>query len=394
MKKIGFVVPWFGWDIPGGAEAELRELVLHLRETSINLEILTTCAKAFNSDWSQNYYKQGVYIENNITIKRFAVDKRNGEVFDKINAKLMKGMVISKAEQDIFIKEMINSSNLYDYMKEYDEEYSLFVFIPYMFGTTYYGVQINPSKSVLIPCFHDESYFYMDIFRDAYSKVAGIIYNAKPEKELVEKNYNVNGISQIVMGIGMDTNISGNAQRFRDKYKINSPFILYAGRKDFGKNVDTLVRYFGAYLKRNKMELQLVLIGGGNIKIPFNIKDQVRDLGYVNTQDKYDAYAAAEFLCQPSKHESFSLVIMESWLCGQPVLIHGDCAVTRSFVRESNGGLYFCNYFEFEECVNYFLNNKDVSDEMGKLGREYVKRSFSWNVIVEKYLQFFNALLV
>ena len=26
MKKIGFVIPWYGEDIPGGAEMELRGL--------------------------------------------------------------------------------------------------------------------------------------------------------------------------------------------------------------------------------------------------------------------------------------------------------------------------------------------------------------------------------
>ena len=160
------------------------------------------------------------------------------------------------------------------------------------------------------------------------------------------------------MGIGMDTEITGNAERFRNKYKIDMPFMLYAGRKDSGKNVDMLLRYFEQYTKRNDTELQLVLIGGGTVRVPQNIKDRVHDLGFVETQDKYDAYAAAEFLCQPSKNESFSLVIMESWLCGRPVLVHGDCAVTKNFVQESNGGLYFNNYFEFEGCMDYFLSNE------------------------------------
>ena len=39
MKKIGFVTPWFGMDIQGGAEAELRELVLHLKDTDLEFEV-------------------------------------------------------------------------------------------------------------------------------------------------------------------------------------------------------------------------------------------------------------------------------------------------------------------------------------------------------------------
>ena len=55
-----------------------------------------------------------------------------------------------------------------------------------------------------------------------------------------------------------------------------------------------------------------MLIGGGELEIPTEIKNDVYDLGFVDLQDKYDAYGAATLLCQPSKNESFSFVIMES----------------------------------------------------------------------------------
>ena len=47
MKKIGIVVPWFGMDIAGGSEAEIRGLALHLAAAGIKLEVLTTCVKDF-----------------------------------------------------------------------------------------------------------------------------------------------------------------------------------------------------------------------------------------------------------------------------------------------------------------------------------------------------------
>lgn len=392
MQKIGFVTPWFGMDIPGGAEAELRELVLHLKETDLEFEVLTTCVKSFNSNWSENYHKEGVNVENGITIRRFKVNERDGGAFDSVNWKLMQNMPITQEEEQIFIREMVNSSRLYQYMCENDDMYGLFVFIPYMFGTTYYGVQVNPKKAVLIPCFHDESYFYMSIFKEQYATVRGIIYNAKPEKKLVEKNYNLQNVNQIVMGIGMDTDIHGDAKHFRQKYKIEEPFLIYAGRKDSGKNVDLLLKYFSQYHKRHSSDLALVLIGGGKIDIPLDILDKVYDLGFIDKQDKYDAYAAAELLCQPSHNESFSLVIMESWLCGRPVLVNNQCAVTKNFVIESNGGLYFNDYFEFEGTVDYILSHKDIAIEMGNNGKKYVKDNFSWDKIIEKYIRFFQSI--
>lgn len=83
------------------------------------------------------------------------------------------------------------------------------------------------------------------------------------------------------------------------------------------------------------------MIGPGKLPIPETCKNQIHDLGFVPVQDKYDAYAAAEMLCQPSKNESFSFVIMESWLMGRPVLVHESCKVTSNFARESMVGCIF-----------------------------------------------------
>ncbi|HRR76549.1 MAG TPA: glycosyltransferase [Ruminococcus sp.] len=398
MKKIGFVIPWYADGIPGGAEMELREVTGHLRSAGVGLEILTTCVKEFGSDWSRNYYKEGLdKTVNGITIRRFKAKKRDTEAFDAVNAKLMSRTPITPEEEDIFLSEMVNSPDLYKYIEEHQNEYSLFVFIPYMFGTTYNGAMVVPEKSVLIPCFHDEAYAYMSRFKELFPRTAGMVFNARPEAELAEKLYGFSksGTKTIVMGIGMDTDIVPDPAAFREKFGINEQFILYAGRKDEGKNVHTLVKYFAEYLKRRSdTDLKLVLIGGGEIDLPQKLvrEGRIVDLGFVDRQDKYNAQGAAEFLCQPSKNESFSLVIMESWLCGRPVLVHEECAVTRNFVSESNGGLYFGNYFEFEGCTDYILSHKDIAWKMGSNGREYVRKNFDWDVIVDKYKKFFEEV--
>lgn len=397
MKKIGFVIPWYADGIPGGAEMELREVAGHLHSAGVRLEILTTCVKEFGSDWSVNYYKEGDdSTANGITIKRFKVKKRDTEAFDAVNAKLMRKAPVSPEEEDIFLSEMVNSPDLYKYISEHGDDYSLFVFIPYMFGTTYNGAKIFPEKSVLIPCFHDEGYAYMKRFKELFPKTAGMIFNARPEAELAQRLYGFeeSGTKTIVMGIGMDTGIIPDPAAFREKFKINERFILYAGRKDEGKNVHTLVKYYSEYIKRHETDLRLVLIGGGEIELPPALvkSGRIVDLGFVDRQDKYNAQGAAEFLCQPSMNESFSLVIMESWLCGRPVLVHENCPVTRNFVSESNGGLYFGNYFEFEGCADYILNHKNTAWLMGSNGKNYVKKNFDWDVIVDKYKKFFNEI--
>ena len=395
MKPIAFVAPWFDDHIPGGAEMELREVSAHLHKAGVKVEILTTCVREFGADWSVNFHKAGCSVlESGIPIRRFPVRKRDTAAFDAVNAKLIQKMPVTLAQEDIFLREMVNSPELYEYIRTKKDEYAVFVFIPYMFGTTYYGVQAAPEKAVLIPCFHDEGYAYFQRFREVFRTAAGMVYNARPEMELAERLYGFSetNVRQILMGIGMDTSITGDAARFRQKFGMDKPFLLYAGRKDTGKNVHTLLQYFSEYRKRHETDLQLVLIGGGSIEIPADIRDAVHDLGFVDAQDKYDACAAAELLCQPSKNESFSLVIMESWLCGRPVLVHDACAVTKNFAQESNGGLYFADFFEFEGCVDYILTHPDIARRMGETGCAYVKEHFDWGVITQKYLEFFGEI--
>lgn len=394
IKKIGFVIPWFGWDIPGGAETELRGLVEHLHAEGIEVEVLTTCVKEFTADWNMNYHKAKSTVEKGIVVRRFKADYYKREKFAAANIKLMNNeMSITTEEEWAFISENINSKDLYKYIRAKRDEYSLFVFIPYMFGTTYYGIQECFDKAVLIPCFHEESYIYMNIFKEAFSKVCGMAFLAAPEGKLAERVYDLSKVNHKVLGAGVDTEFTYDADIFRKKYHIEEPFLLYAGRKDVGKNIYTLIWQFEKYKKSHDNDLKLVLIGGGKVDVPDTIKDDVIDLGYIDLEDKFHAYAAALALCQPSKHESFSIVIMESWLCERPVLIHEECEVTKHFVESSNGGLYFSNYYEFEEEVDFLIKNPDIAKCMGQNGRAFVLENFAWDVIVRKYVAFFEELI-
>lgn len=392
MKKIGFVVPWHGQNIPGGAEMALRGVTEHLHKAGISIEILTTCVRELTADWNENFHKPGLTEENGIPVRRFKVRKRNVDAFNRVNIKLMNDESLTSAEEEIFCREMINSPDMYKYIEQHKNEYHCFVGIPYMFGPVYQMCKICPEKAVLIPCFHEEAYIYMDVFKKAFSSIQGMIFNAEPEKVLAERVYHTAGQKLITPGLGLDTGLVYDEERFRAKYDIWEPFILYAGRKDVGKNIYTLIRYFAEYKKRNKNNLKLVLIGGGSVKLPKSVHGDVYDLGFVPIQDKYDAYGAALTLCQPSKHESFSFVIMESWLCKRPVLVHKGCDVTKHFAVTSQGGFYFDNYFEFEGQVNYYIEHPDTASQMGENGRKFVLENFDWDIVTRKYIDFFEGL--
>lgn len=60
MKRIAFVAPWYGDNIPGGAEAALRGITDHLFAAGMDIEILTTTVEKFTADWNKDFYKRAV----------------------------------------------------------------------------------------------------------------------------------------------------------------------------------------------------------------------------------------------------------------------------------------------------------------------------------------------
>jgi glycosyltransferase involved in cell wall biosynthesis len=380
-KKVAFVVPWYGDKIPGGAENLCKDTVEHLAKSGFEVLVLTTCSREFLSDW-KDHYEEGEYIVNGIKVRRFRVRPRDTSRFDSINGKLMNGQKITPSEEKDFINNIINSDNMCEFIRE-NKDYA-YVFIPYMFGTTYFGAKIRPSESYIIPCLHDESYSHLGIYKCMFEDVKGLIFNSKPEMELAKRMFNLKK-DVVYMGVGVEDNIESNAKRFKEKYGIKDDFILYVGRKDPTKNTPLLVEYFCRYKKGSNGPLTLVMIGGGKIHVPRGNNAEIIDLGFLPEQDKRDAYSAAMFLCQPSVNESFSIVMMESWICGTPVLVNGKCEVTREHCIQSNGGLYFDDYHEFEECVNFLLSNPEASRKMGINGGGYVRENFSWAIIMDKY---------
>jgi len=389
--KIAFVPPWYGKTIPGGAEAEVRRTAEHLHSAGVPVEVLTTCARDFHSDWGRNFHRAQVTVENSVTVRRFPVKRRKRAAFDAVNWKLMHDQRVTQEEERIYVEESIRSPALEQYIAEHTDSY-VYVFIPYMFGTTYWGLRACKGRALLIPCLHDEPYARMSLFREMFQQVQKLILHVEAEQRLANSLYGLPPSRSILLGEGVDTDWDANADDFLEQYSLATPFILYAGRRSRGKNVDTLVDYFQRYRRSHQREVDLVLIGSGTLENSWKQDSRVHDLGFVSVEDKYNAYAAATVLCQPSLHESFSLVIMEAWLASTPVLVHGACEVTKEHCIHSNGGLYFSNYAEFEVCLDLLLEHRNLGTKLGANGRRYVLENYSWHTITERYRRLFENL--
>lgn len=385
MTKIAFVPPWYGVDIPGGAEAHCRRTAEELRRRGLEVEVLTTCARDLYSDWGRDIHRPGVSEVNGVPVRRFPVRRRDRARFDAANLKLMHGLYVTPEEECVYMEEMIHSDELYRFIADHRDEY-VFFFIPYMFGTTVRGAAICPERSWLIPCLHDEAYARLSLYPPVFRAVRGLWFLSEAEMELARRLYGLPARPDqhmVLGGGGIDTGYAGDAAAFRRRTGIEGPFVLYAGRKDASKNLPLLMDYFRRYRQEHATDLALVLIGGGPLT---GRRDEgIYDLGWVSDREKFDAYAAATVLCQPSLHESFSLVILESWVAGTPVLVNAACAVTVEHCRKSNGGLYFRDYEEFAVCLDLLLTQPRLRERLGRQGRTYVLAHYSWDTITETY---------
>jgi glycosyltransferase involved in cell wall biosynthesis len=154
-----------------------------------------------------------------------------------------------------------------------------------------------------------------------------------------------------------------------------------------------LIEYFHRYVTQETTNLELVFIGSGTPAVPKSLSDRVRVLGRLNPQDKYDCLAASLALCVPSVMESFSIVMMESWLAGRPVIVNAKCAVTTDLCRRANGGLYFDGYEEFREVVKYLAAAPTICLRLGQQGCTYVRGNYAPERVADRYLTFIRTLL-
>jgi glycosyltransferase involved in cell wall biosynthesis len=151
-----------------------------------------------------------------------------------------------------------------------------------------------------------------------------------------------------------------------------------------------MLDFFLRYRRDRDSRLRLVLIGQEILNVPEN--EAIRSLGFLSDQDKWDALAAADLLIMPSSLESLSIVTLEAWWAERPVLANARCAVLRGQCRRSNAGLYYASYDEFGEALGLIEQDTELRRALGRNGRAYYDRHYSWEVIETKYLRLFSMI--
>jgi hypothetical protein len=94
----------------------------------------------------------------------------------------------------------------------------------------------------------------------------------------------------------------------------------------------------------------------------------------------------------PSRYESLSMVMLEAWALGRPVLANATCDVLLGQCLRSNAGLYYEDSVEFASALERILSDRTLASALGANGRAYYERHYAWPVIERKYLEMFARL--
>ena len=82
--------------------------------------------------------------------------------------------------------------------------YDAIVFFSYRYWTSYFGLQVAPHKSLLVPTAEHDRVLYLRLFREFFRLPAAIVFNTPEEKELIERVTGNESLPGEVVGTGIN----------------------------------------------------------------------------------------------------------------------------------------------------------------------------------------------
>jgi glycosyltransferase involved in cell wall biosynthesis len=384
--KLAFVVQRYGEDIVGGAEYLTRLIAEHMIKYH-QIEILTTCAKDYHT-W-KNEYTEGTEIINGVSVRRFKNSKtRDLNKHSKIQEKAFFAAHSREDEISWIDEQGPYCPKIIEYISQNKENYDAFMFFTFRYYPSYYGIKELGGKALLTPFAENDPALDLGTTKEMFDLVRGVIYSTPEEQKLIKAKTGFKEEEKIFDTVGCGIELPESISEYKNLK--NQDYILYLGRIEGSKGCYQLFEYYLKLLKDCREMPDLVLAGYDVIGVPKH--DKIKYLGFVSEAEKYSLLKNARLLIMPSPYESLSLVTLESLGCGTAVLVNGECEVLKGHCIRSNAGLWYQNYDEFSECLNYLCSNPTVLKKMGENGREYIKKNYTWEKVEMKYLQLLDAL--
>ncbi len=411
--KVAFIVQRYGTEILGGSEYHCRLVAERLAERH-EVEVLTTCARDYIT-W-QNEYPEGADRVRGVTVRRFANARtRDIDSFNRYSDWIFTHPHTRDDEMEWLKQQGPWCPALIDYLERHHASYDALVFFTYLYAPTVLGLRIDPGRSLLVPTAHDEPAIHLDLYQEVFSLPAAIAYNTEVERRFLTTHFSIRAIAEETVGCGVDLparharaadeeagggrpeeagdetprRLSERGAAFRRRHRLHGSFALFGGRIDPGKGCEELIEYFSAYVAEGGQG-SLVLMGVKLMPIPE--EPFIHFAGRLADAERFEALEAATVVVVPSPYESLSLLALEAFAVGTPVLANARSDVLVDHCVRSNAGLYYADRDEFVECLKLLMGHERLRAAMGRNGRQYVRRHYRWEVIVSKYERLFAKL--
>jgi glycosyltransferase involved in cell wall biosynthesis len=420
--RIAFIVQRYGTEILGGSEYHCR-LIAERLAPKHQVEVLTTCARDYIT-W-KNEYPEGTDRIRGVTVRRFAsAQERDIDAFNRYSEWIFTSQHTREDELSWLRQQGPWCPALLEYLQRNHNQYDVLIFFTYLYAPTVLGVRIAPHKTILVPTAHDEPAIHLGIYKDVFSAPAGIAYNTDVERQFLTTNFSIRAVEEETVGCGVELphaqeyqkqapadgkpdpdaeetmpddeqppsyrpHLAARGVLFKRRHRLHGPIALYGGRIDPGKGCEELIEYFSAYVKESG-DASLVLMG---VKLmPLPEEPYILFAGRLSDQERVQALEAATVVVVPSPYESLSLLALESFAVGTPILANARSEVLVDHCQKSNAGLYYADKDEFVESLKLLIGNHGLRAEMGANGRAYVRKNYRWDVILAKYEKMFTKL--
>lgn len=226
-------------------------------------------------------------------------------------------------------------------------------------------------------------------------------------KTLVSQQGNID-----IIPCGTDIRRFGSVDRETARAKLeiepDAKVVLYVGRFDPRKGIETLVRAVRESQFFGDKNLKLI-IGGGSTPGNSDGRERDRIEGIVNELGMGECtvfpgllkqeilptyYAAADVCVIPSHYEPFGLVAVEAMACGTPVIASDVGGLQFSVVNENTGLLVPPqDVAAFSNAIDRILGNSEWRAELGKSGKRRVISKFSWDGVASQLDSLYTELL-
>ncbi len=385
--RLCFVIQRYGLEVAGGSELHCRWLAGRLAK-SHDVEVVTTTALDY-IEW-KNHYPRGATAVDGIRVTRYPVAKPRSERRFALIQDLVFHEEHSSDDERAWVEENGPRSPELVAALPGMRHVDLFVFYSYRYYQSFFGLPTVADRAVLVPTAEEDPAIELSIFGELFRKPRGIIYLTPEERALVQGVSGNTSVPDVVVGSGINVAPGWEKAEVRGRFALPGRYLLYVGRIDRNKGADRLFTYYRRLADEWPDLPPLLLVGKPVLEIPRHPK--IRHLGYVSEEEKFALISGCDALLMPSAFESLSVIVLEAWAMGRPVLVNAACRVLEGQCVRSGGGLFYRGYSEFACALRLLCEDAVLRGRLGGAGRSYVMREYDWSVVESRASAFLTAL--